>query len=53
MNTQVDIRELNERIQRESSFMDMVNMEMNKVIIGQKQMVERLFFLGNANENPA
>ena len=42
MNTQVDIRELNERIQRESSFMDMVNMEMNKVIIGQKQMVERL-----------
>jgi MoxR-like ATPase len=42
MNTQVDIRELNERIQRESSFVDMVNMEMNKVIVGQKQMVERL-----------
>lgn len=42
MNTQVDIRELNERIQRESSFMEMLNMEMNKVIIGQKQMVERL-----------
>lgn len=42
MNTQVDIRELNERIQRESSFVDMVNMEMNKVIVGQKHMVERL-----------
>lgn len=42
MNTQVDIRELNERIQRESSFVDIVNMEMNKVIVGQKHMVERL-----------
>jgi len=42
MNTQVDIRELNVRIQRESSFVDMVNMEMNKVIVGQKHMVERL-----------
>lgn len=42
MNTQVDIRELNERIQRESSFVDMVNIEMNKVIVGQKHMVERL-----------
>jgi MoxR-like ATPase len=42
MNTQVDIRELNERIQRESSFVDMINMEMSKVIVGQKHMVERL-----------
>jgi len=42
MNTQIDIRELNERIQRESSFVDMITMEMNKVIVGQKQMVERL-----------
>jgi MoxR-like ATPase len=42
MNTQIDIRELNERIQRESSFVDMINMEMSKVIVGQKQMVERL-----------
>jgi MoxR-like ATPase len=38
----VDIKELNERIQRESSFVDMITMEMNKVIIGQKYMVERL-----------
>jgi len=42
MNTTIDIRELNERIQRESSFVDIINMEMNKVIIGQKSMVEQL-----------
>lgn len=39
---QTDIKELNERIQKESSFVDMINMEMHKVIIGQKRMVERL-----------
>jgi MoxR-like ATPase len=39
---ETDIKVLNERIQQESSFIDMVNMEMNKVIIGQKHMVERL-----------
>lgn len=38
----VDIKELNELIQRESSFVDIINMEMGKVIIGQKNMVERL-----------
>lgn len=37
-----DIKELNERIQRESSFVDLISMEMNKVIVGQKYMVERL-----------
>jgi len=37
-----DIRELNERIQRESAFVDLLTMEMQKVIIGQKTMVERL-----------
>lgn len=42
MNTQVDIRELNEKIQRESAFIEMVNMEMNRVIVGQKHMIERL-----------
>ncbi len=39
---QTDIKELNERIQKESAFVDMINMEMHKVIVGQKQMVERL-----------
>lgn len=37
-----DIQELNERIQRESGFIDLLTMEMSKVIIGQKYMVERL-----------
>lgn len=37
-----DIKELNERIQRESAFVDMLNLEMDKVIVGQKYMVERL-----------
>ncbi|MDD4225066.1 MAG: MoxR family ATPase [Mariniphaga sp.] len=38
----VDIKELNERIQKESSFVDLVTMELNKVIIGQKHLVESL-----------
>ena len=37
-----DIKELNERIQQESSFVDILMMEMGKVIVGQKYMVERL-----------
>jgi MoxR-like ATPase len=37
-----DIKELNERIQRESAFIDLLLMEVGKVIIGQKYMVERL-----------
>ncbi len=39
---ETDIRELNEKIQRESQFIDLINMEMSKVIVGQKQMTERL-----------
>ena len=42
MNQTVDIKELNERIQKESSFVDMISMEMNKVIVGQKHLVESL-----------
>ncbi|MEA3448883.1 MAG: MoxR family ATPase [Bacteroidota bacterium] len=38
--TTVDIKALNERIQEESSFMDMLNMEMSKVIVGQKPLLE-------------
>ena len=37
-----DIKVLNERIQRESAFVDLLQMEVSKVIIGQKYMVERL-----------
>lgn len=38
----VNIKELNDKIQRESAFVDMVTLEMNKVIVGQKQLVENL-----------
>ncbi len=41
-STNIDIRSLNEEIQRESAFVDILTMEMDKVIIGQKHMVERL-----------
>jgi len=37
-----DIRALNEMIQRESEFIDLLKIEMNKVIVGQKNMVDRL-----------
>ncbi|MCD4665145.1 MAG: AAA family ATPase [Bacteroidales bacterium] len=39
---QTDIKELNERIQQESAFVDLIKIEMHKVIVGQKHMVERL-----------
>jgi MoxR-like ATPase len=38
----LDIRAINEKIERESAFVDLLVMEMNKVIIGQKYMIERL-----------
>ena len=38
----IDIRELNEKIQIESAFVDLLMMEIGKVIVGQKYMVERL-----------
>ena len=37
-----DLKEINERIQQESSFINMLMMEIGKAIVGQKQMVERL-----------
>ncbi|MEY8849642.1 AAA family ATPase [Psychroserpens sp. XS_ASV72] len=38
----VDIKSINEKIEKESAFVDLLVMEMNKVIVGQKHMVERL-----------
>ncbi len=38
----LDIRAINEKIERESAFVDLLTMEMNKVIVGQKHMIERL-----------
>jgi len=51
INTSVDIRAINEKIEKESAFVDLVNIEMNKVIVGQKYMIERLLIglLGNGH----
>ena len=38
----IDIKSINEKIEKESAFVDLLMMEMNKVIVGQKHMVERL-----------
>ncbi|MFI5222310.1 MAG: AAA family ATPase [Bacteroidia bacterium] len=38
----MDIKEINEKIRIESAFVDLLNMELGKVIVGQKYMVERL-----------
>jgi MoxR-like ATPase len=50
-NTNVDIRMINEKIERESAFVDLLIMEMNKVIVGQRHMLERLLIglLGNGH----
>lgn len=41
-NANVDIRMINEKIEKESAFVDLLQLEMNKVIVGQRQMLERL-----------
>ena len=38
----IDIKAINEKIEKESAFVDLLVMEMNKVIVGQKYMIERL-----------
>jgi MoxR-like ATPase len=50
-NTNVDIKAINEKIEKESAFVDLLQLEMNKVIIGQKHMLERLLIglLGNGH----
>jgi MoxR-like ATPase len=40
--TSTDIRELNERIHQQSAFIDLLMMELNKAVVGQKHMTERL-----------
>jgi MoxR-like ATPase len=48
---EIDIRAINEKIERESAFVDILTSEMNKVIVGQKDMIERLLIglLGNGH----
>lgn len=42
MSDTVDIRELNERIERQSAFVDALIMGMNQTIVGQKHLIESL-----------
>ncbi len=48
-NSSIDIRELTEKIERESGFIDLINMEISKSIVGQKKMVDRLVLAMLAN----
>ena len=41
-NKNIDIAQLNKKIESESAFIDLLGLEINKVIVGQKHMVERL-----------
>lgn len=41
-NSGINIAAINDRIKRESEFVDVLKREMNKVIVGQEGMVERL-----------
>jgi MoxR-like ATPase len=38
----IDIRLINEKIQEESGFVEMITLEMNKVIVGQKHLIDSL-----------
>lgn len=45
----MDIREINEKIELESAFIDLIHLEMDKVIVGQRYMVDRLLIALMAN----
>ncbi len=42
MSQEINIKELNERIKNDSEFVDLITLEIQKVIVGQKNLVERL-----------
>ena len=42
MENKINIKEINEKIEKESAFIDLLIFELNKVIVGQKSMIERL-----------
>jgi MoxR-like ATPase len=42
MEQTADIRVLNEKIEKESAFVDIIRMEMNKVIVGQRHLTDSL-----------
>ena len=41
-NQMADIKVINDKIEKESAFIDLLSLEMNKVIVGQKHMIESL-----------
>ena len=41
-NQSIDIKAINEKIEKESAFVELLSLEINKVIVGQKHMIERL-----------
>ncbi len=41
-NQMADIKVINDKIEKESAFVDLLSLEMNKVIVGQKHMIESL-----------
>src|SRR5690606_35753617 len=47
----LDIQHINEEIERESAFVNLIQMEVNKAIVGQKKMIDRLLIalLGNGH----
>ena len=51
LSQSVDIRAINEKIERESAFIDLLKGEMKKVIVGQHHMIDRLLIglLGNGH----
>jgi len=42
MEQEININELNEIVKQESNFIDILKMEINKVIVGQDKMIDRL-----------
>jgi MoxR-like ATPase len=42
MREVIDIKQINELIEKESAFVDLIKIEMNKVIVGQQHMVDSL-----------
>ena len=42
MENKVDVKKINEKIEKESAFIDLLKSEMSKVIVGQNSMIDRL-----------
>ena len=42
MENKIDVKKINEKIEKESAFIDLLRSEINKVIVGQKNMVDKL-----------